>query len=56
MSRRLRIAAERLAPLTEPELESVAAGLPTQMCTGYYPTVLSPCPTVVWLTETVGTR
>ena len=43
MTRRLTLRAERLAELTHDELASVAGGLPTNPCTGVYPTLYSSC-------------
>jgi hypothetical protein len=40
MPRRLTLRSEHLAELTDTQLESVAGGLPTQMCTGAYPTFM----------------
>lgn len=38
MPRRLTLRSEHLAELTDAQLESVAGGLPTNVCTGAYPT------------------
>lgn len=43
MTRRLTLRAERLAGLTHDELASVAGGLPTNPCTGVYPTLSPSC-------------
>lgn len=48
MSRRLVLAREPVTELTTDELAHVAGGqvpLPTQVCSGYYPSLNRPCPT-----------
>ncbi|HEX8002027.1 MAG TPA: hypothetical protein VF519_04965 [Mycobacteriales bacterium] len=58
MTRRLVLAREHLAELTTDELAGVAAAqqvpLPTQVCTGYYPSINAPCPTT-WCTTVLTT-
>ena len=39
MSRRLTLRSEHLAELSPSDLESVVGGLPTNLCTGAYPTI-----------------
>ncbi|HEX8002028.1 MAG TPA: hypothetical protein VF519_04970 [Mycobacteriales bacterium] len=59
MKRRLALRAEHLTDLTTDELANVAAGqqvtLPTQRCTGYYPSLNAPCPTTDCFTGTTST-
>ena len=48
MKRHLVLRSERLAELTTEDLASVAAGAPTTNCfTGIYPSINSPCTTLV---------
>lgn len=61
MPRRLTLRSEQLTELTTDELHAVAGGrpvLPTDYCTGWYPSINSPCPTtdcfVITITATTG--
>ena len=54
MPRRLTLRSEHLAELTDAQLESVAGGLPTAMCTGAYPTVM--CGALIAVVVGVVTR